>query len=167
MLAHSSPIQLYESINCYNEYIEDMTAAQIVQCQRFPSTQTFQRLDDVLTYLQGKMVVQLTVKRPQDYATVIQDVNAFGANDFAFFEVLISDLQTELPTIAGWNDFYYLVDLSEVADGGTEDIPTVLAFDNPWIFMVEFARRRCWALSCPRRCTPRACGPSSTTTARS
>jgi hypothetical protein len=139
VLAHSSPIQLYESVDCYNDYIENMTAEQIEQCHRFPSsTETFQRLDDVLSYIQGKMVVQLTVKRSQDYATVIQDVTAFGANDFAFFEVLISDLQNELPTIAGWNQFYYLVDLSEVADGGTGDVPTVLAFDNPWIFMVEF-----------------------------
>ena len=139
VLAHSSPIQLYESVDCYNDYIENMTAAQIEQCHRFPSTtETFQRLDDVLTYLQGKLVVQLTVKRSQDYATVIQDVTAFGANDFAFFEVQIPDLQNELPTIAGWDQFYYLVDLSEVADGGTQDVPTVLAFNNPWIFMVEF-----------------------------
>jgi hypothetical protein len=139
VLAHSSPIELYESLNCYNQYIEDMTAAQIVQCQRFPTRQTFQRLDDVLSYIQGKMVVQLTVKRTQDYATIIQDVNAFGANDFAFLEVLISDLQTDLPTIAGWNELYYMVDLSEVADGGLEDIPTVLDFHNPWIFMIELA----------------------------
>jgi Glycerophosphoryl diester phosphodiesterase family len=139
VLAHSSPIQIYESLNCYNEYIEDMTADEIVQCDRVPTTQTFQRLDDVLSYIQGKMVVQLTVKRTQDYATVIGNVSDAGANDYAFFEVLLSDLQNELPTIPGWNDFYYMVDLSEVPeDAGIPDISTVLAFHNPWIFMVEF-----------------------------
>ncbi len=38
VISHSSPLQYYESIDCGGKKIEEMTAAQVTQCHRFPST---------------------------------------------------------------------------------------------------------------------------------
>jgi glycerophosphoryl diester phosphodiesterase len=134
VLAHSSPIQLYESVDCANKTIETMTAAQVTACHRFPSTtETFQRLDDVLGYLRGKMVVQLTVKRSVDYARVIAEVNAQGANDFAFMEISPSELETLIPTLPGSGSVYYLISLGTDAT----QIGGLLALQDPHAFMFE------------------------------
>jgi glycerophosphoryl diester phosphodiesterase len=135
VLAHSSPIQLYESVDCANKVIETMTAAQITSCHRFPSTtETFQRLDDVLAFLRGKMVAQLTVKRSVDYARVIADVNATDAGDFVFMEISPTELETLIPTLAGSGSVYYLINL------GTDptQIAGLLALHDPHAFMFEF-----------------------------
>jgi len=59
--------------------MEDMTAAEVTACNRFPSmTETLQRLDDVLEYLRGKLIAQLTVKRSSDYARVHVRVRSDG-----------------------------------------------------------------------------------------
>jgi len=48
------PIQVDGNVSF--EMIEEMTAAEVTACHRAPSfTETFQRLDDVLDYLRGKM----------------------------------------------------------------------------------------------------------------
>lgn len=135
VIAHSSPIEFYESVDCVGQRIEEMTADEVTACHRFPSsTETFQRLDDVLLYLRGKMVVQLTVKESGDYPGTIADVLAANAQDFAFFEISTSDLQTLIPTIAGSDSVYYLIDIG--ADLTQVD---VLLDDirNPRAFMYE------------------------------
>jgi glycerophosphoryl diester phosphodiesterase len=134
IIAHSSPIEIYESTDCYGQKIEEMTAAQVTACHRFPSsTQTFQRLDDVLDYLRGKMVVQLTVKLSSDDARTIQEVHADGAEDFAFLEISTSDLQNLIPTITGGDSVYYLIEVA----GSYGEVDTVVALADPRAFMVE------------------------------
>lgn len=135
VIAHSSPIELFESIDCYNQRIELMTAAQVTRCHRVPSTtETFQRLDDVLTYLRGKMVVQLCVKRQADYARAIQAVHAANAEDFAFLEISTSDLQTLIPTISGSGTIWYLINVAS----NLPEVDTLLTLNNPRAFMYEF-----------------------------
>jgi glycerophosphoryl diester phosphodiesterase len=135
VIAHSSPIQLYESIDCYNQKIEEMTAAEVTKCHRFPSTtETFQRLDDVLNYIRGKMVVQLTVKLTTDYARTIAEVHTQKAEDFAFLEISTSDLQNLIPTIAGADSIYYLISV-----GNLSEVDTLIdTIHNPNAFMYEF-----------------------------
>ncbi len=136
VIAHSSPITIYESLDCYNKTIETMTAAQVVQCHRLPSsTETFQRLDDVLAWLKGKMVVQLTVKRPFDYARTIAAVHAANAEDYAFLEISTSELQTLIPTLAGSQTVYYLINVAS----NLAEVDTLLnTIQNPRAFMFEF-----------------------------
>ena len=137
VIAHSSPIELYESLDCYKKKIEQMTAAQVVKCHRFPSlTETFQRLDDVLAYLRGKMVTQLCVKRSADYARVIAELKARKAEDFAFIELSsTSELQNIIPKLPGAGSVWYLVNVrSKVAEVNT----IVSKVKNPRAFMVEF-----------------------------
>ena len=47
VVAHSSPLNWYESLDCTGLVIENSTAAQVTACHRFPSSsETFQRLDE-------------------------------------------------------------------------------------------------------------------------
>lgn len=139
VIAHSSPIELYESWDCglLSLKIEENTAARITQCHRETSTtEMFQRLDDVLNYLRGKMVVQLCVKRSEDYQRTIDEIHALGAEDFAFVELRsAAELQTLIPTLLGADTVWYLVNVgSSVADVDT----LIDVIQNPRAFMYEF-----------------------------
>ena len=134
VIAHSSPIEVYESVDCANKKIEEMTAAEVTACHRFPSTtETFQRLDDVLGYLRGKMIVQLCVKLATDYARTIAEVHALHAEDFAFIEINAPELGPLIPTLPGSDSVYYLVNLA--SDLGPVD--SLLALHNSRAFMFE------------------------------
>ena len=136
VISHSSPIQTYESLDCSGKKIEKMTAAEVTSCHRFPSlTQKFQRLDNVLNYLRGKMVVELTVKLSTDIARTIEEVHADHAEDFAFLEISTSDLQNLIPTIQGADSVYYLIDIGT----NLTEVDTLLnTIKNPRAFMYEF-----------------------------
>ena len=139
VISHSSPITYYESVICglTGLVIEDSTAAQVTACLRFPSTtEHFQRLDDVLNYVRGKMVVQLCVKRSQDYQRTIDEIHALGAEDFAFIELgSAGELQTIIPTLSNADTVWYLVNVaSNVADVDT----LIDVINNPRAFMYEF-----------------------------
>ncbi len=136
VIAHSSPIMGYESMACAGDRIEEMTAAQVTACPRFPTTnEHFQRLDDVLDYLRGKMVVQLTVKLSSDYARTIQQVLEQQAQDFAFLEISTSDLQNLIPKIPGSDRIYYLINVGS----DLPQVDTLLGtIQNPRAFMYEF-----------------------------
>jgi hypothetical protein len=134
VIAHSSPIEIYESLDCANKKIEDMTAAQVTACHRFPSSaETFQRLDDVLGYLRDKMVVQLCVKEVADFGRTIDEVHALGAEDFAFLEINAGDIASVVPVLPGSDSVYYLVNVA--SDLGAVD--GVLALQNSHLFMIE------------------------------
>ena len=133
VIAHSSPLQIYESLDCSGKKIEEMTAAEVTACHRFPSsTETFQRLDDVLGYLRGKMVVQLCVKLTTDFARTIAEVHAQGAEDFAFIEVNTGDMPL-VATLAGADTLRYLVNVASTLG----DVDTLLAAHYPGAFMYE------------------------------
>jgi glycerophosphoryl diester phosphodiesterase len=137
VIAHSSPIEFYESLDCVGKKIEAMTAAQVVKCHRFPSaTETFQRLDDVLAYLRGKMVTQLCVKRPEDYARTIAELQAQKAEDFAFIELgSTQHLKDLIPTLPGAGAVWYLVNVEK----NVAEVDTIVGtIKNPRAFMVEF-----------------------------
>ena len=136
VISHSSPIQIYESLDCNGKLIEEMTAAEVTACHRFPSqTETFQRLDDVLEYLRGKMVVELTVKESTDYARTIEEVHALGAEDYAFLEISTSELQNQIPTLPGADTVFYLINVGSTLT----EVDTLLdTIKNPRAFMFEF-----------------------------
>src|SRR5258706_3816303 len=134
VIAHSSPIQIYESLDCANQRIETMTAAQVTACHRFPSsTETFERLDDVIGYLHGKMVVQLCVKLTTDFARTIEVVHALHAEDFAFIEINAGDFETLGATLAGADSVWFLVNVASTL----ADVDTLLALHNARAFMYE------------------------------
>ena len=132
VISHSSPIQTYESLDCQGKKIEEMTVAQVTACHRFPSNETFQRLDDVLDSLRGKLVAQLCVKRNIDFGRTITEVLARGAQDFAFIEANAGDMPA-IPPLAGSNQVYYVVNVAS----SLADVDTVLALHNPRVIMIE------------------------------
>ena len=133
VIAHSSPLQIYESLDCSGKKIEEMTAAEVTACHRFPSqTETFQRLDDVLGYLRGKMVVQLCVKLSSDFARTIVEIHALGAEDFAFLEVNTGDMPL-VRTLPGTDTVWDLVNVASTLT----DVDTLLAAHDPRAFMYE------------------------------
>ena len=132
VISHSSPIQLYESLDCQGQKIEAMTAAQVTGCHRVPSNETFQRLDDVLDLLRGKLVAQLCVKVNTDFARTIAEVIARGAQDFAFLEVNAGDFPA-LPPLAGADQVYYLVNVASTL----ADVDTILALHDSRVIMIE------------------------------
>ncbi len=134
VLAHSSPIELFESIDCYNKKIEDMTAAQVTACHRAPSSsETFQRLDDVLGYVHGKMVAQLCVKRSTEFATTITAIHALGAEDYAFIEIDTTDFLAQASMWTGAAGIQFLVNVESTL----AEIDPVLAVSSPKAFMIE------------------------------
>lgn len=132
VISHSSPIQSYESLDCQGKKIEEMTAAQVTACHRFPSSETFQRLDDVLDLLRGKLVAQLCVKVNTDFGRTIQEVVSKNAQDFAFIEVSSTDYPL-IPPLAGSSELYYVVNVAS----SVSDVDTVLAYHDPRIIMIE------------------------------
>lgn len=134
VIAHSSPIEIYESVDCANKKIEEMTAAQVTACHRFPSsTETFQRLDDVLGYLHGKMVVQLCVKVVGDFARTTEEVHALGAEDYAFLEINAGDVPGVVGVLPGSDTVYYLVNLAS----DLTPVDALLGRHDPRLFMYE------------------------------
>lgn len=135
VISHSSPIQIYESLDCAGKKIEDMTAAEVTKCHRLPSgTETFQRLDEVLEYLRDKMVVELTVKRSTDYARTIQEVLTLRASDFAYLEISTGELRDLIPKLSGSDRVYYLVNIGSNLAEIDEIIDKI---KNPRAFMIE------------------------------
>lgn len=132
VISHSSPIQTYESLDCSGKKIEEMTVAQVTGCHRFPSNEGFQRLDDVLEALRGKLVAQLCVKVNTDFARTITNVLARNAQDFAFIEVNTGDFPP-IPAMPGADKVYYVVNAASTL----ADVDTILAYKNPRILMIE------------------------------
>jgi glycerophosphoryl diester phosphodiesterase len=135
VIAHSSPIEIWESVGCSGQKIEEMTADEVTACHRFPSTtENFQRLDDVLEYLRGKMVVQLCVKEEVDYGRTIEEIITRGAEDFAFIELSTSDLQYIVSTLPGNESVWYLVNVGS----NLAEVDTIIdVIQNPRGFMIE------------------------------
>lgn len=136
VISHSSPLEIWESLDCYNQKIEEMTVAEVTACHRLPGgEETFQRLDDVLEYIRGKMVVQLCVKESRDFARTIAQIHRQAAEDFAFIELSPGELLDLIPSLAGSDSVYYLVNVAD-------DLSAVDALlgdaQNPQAFMFEF-----------------------------
>ena len=132
VISHSSPIQLYESLDCNGKKIEEMTAAQVTACHRLPSNEAFQLLADVLDALRGKLVIQLCVKVNTDFGRTISAVLAKNAEDFAFIEANAGDFPS-IPPLTGSNQVYYVVNVGTTL----ADVDTILALKNPRIIMIE------------------------------
>jgi glycerophosphoryl diester phosphodiesterase len=136
VVSHSSPLEAYESLDCYNKKIEAMTAAEVTKCHRLTTpSETYQLLADVLDDMRGKLVVQICVKVQADTAGIAAAVLAAGAEDFAFLEISTSDLQTLVPPIPGNNKLWYLINVGN----NVAEVDTLLdTIKNPRAFMYEF-----------------------------
>jgi glycerophosphoryl diester phosphodiesterase len=137
VVVHSSPFAAYEidplDFSCLGATVEDMNVADIVNC-RWINGDHIQRLDALLAWARGKMIVMLTVKVETTIPQSIAAVIANDATDFAFLEISTSAMTTIVPTATGHASVYYLVEAANQAD-----ITTLLTQADPRAFMYEDA----------------------------
>ncbi len=134
VVAHSSPFEAWESLDCYGRKVEDMTAADFEKCHfSSKSSEAYQRLDTMLAYAKGKMTVQLCVKDAKDYARTIAQVLTSNAEDFVYLEVSTADLTEKLPSLAGSSQVYYLINI----EGDLDQVDVLSSLKNPKVFMIE------------------------------
>lgn len=137
VIMHSSPIEFYESLDCAGRVIEEMTAAEITQCHLGVSTtETVQRLDDVLDWAQGRVIIELDVKQAADLGAAVATILDRSAADRAFIMVSVGEIETDVPAIAGWDALHYMVNIS-----APTQVPDVVALaPSHNIFMLELDR---------------------------
>ncbi len=119
VVAHSSPIEIYESADCQGQKIEEMTAAQVTSCHMLGTGWTFVRVDDLLKWAHGRTVVMLDVKLSSDLPAAIQVGIADGAQDDLFLEVHTGDFLNIVVGSPGWDQLHYLISLDSPADSDT------------------------------------------------
>jgi glycerophosphoryl diester phosphodiesterase len=139
VIMHSSPIEFYESLDCWGRLVQNMTVAECTSCKMALTNYTFSSLPELLSWSSGNVIVMLCVKRPQDIARAISSVVELNATGRVFLEIRVPDLLEFVLAAqpAGWNEVFY------VAEGGSAaDVRTVLssAFTPllPMAFMFEF-----------------------------
>ena len=102
VIAHSSPIELFESVECAGKVIEEMTADEVTACHLIGSKSTFQRVDHLLSWARGRTVVMLDVKRAADLTGAIRVGLENAAQDFLFYEVHVKDFESIVVGTTGW-----------------------------------------------------------------
>jgi glycerophosphoryl diester phosphodiesterase len=117
VVAHTNQIQFYESPECSGQSIDQMTLDQVTACHLATSTtETYQRLDDVLDWAKDKVVLMLTVKSDATFAPAIQAAIAHDAVDRVFVELYFSTLQSLIPTVVDHDKVRYNVQVESFAD---------------------------------------------------
>lgn len=116
VVAHSSPIELFESVDCQGRKIEEMTAAEVTSCHLLGTKETFQRVDDLLAWAHGRTIVMLTVKVPADLPRAVEVGIENHAEDDLFYEVHAADFLNIVRKTPGWERLHYLVWLESPDD---------------------------------------------------
>ncbi len=136
VVAHSSPIEFYESLDCSGRKIEEMTAAEVTGCHLAPSlTQTFQRLDDVLAWAEGKLILELDVKRTEDLGQVIATLVALRATERAFLLVDHGEITGVIPQLADWERVRYLANIHDPSQ--VDELLALAASHNIFLFEMD------------------------------
>jgi hypothetical protein len=114
-----------------------MTADEVTCCHLIGSTtQTFQRVSDLLTWAHGRTVVMLDVKNAVDLPRAISTGIEVGAQDDLFLEVHFSDYVATVIGAPGWEQIHYLLNFAE--DPAPTNVDALLAMNHPaQAFMVE------------------------------
>ena len=139
VICHSSPFEVYESLNCAGKRVENMTAAAIQRCTMALSPFTFITAPDMLALAHGKVNVMWCVKQPAtDLAVAVSTIIAAEAQQRVFLEVRAGDLLAHAPAATGFEQVFFLVEIGSPAEIdsllGSATPPALLAR----CFMFEF-----------------------------
>lgn len=135
VVTHSSPIEVYESLDCAGRKIEEMTVSQITKCHMLGTNWTFLSVPDLLKWADQKVIVMFCVKRSEDIARAISTIIENNATDRAFLEIHAGDIVNLVPKAPGFEQVYYLAELQSI-----EDVPLLLnnSATKKQAFMYEF-----------------------------
>ncbi len=108
----TSPIEIYESLNCHGKRVEEMTAEECTKCQMEITTYTFTTVPDLLQWADGKVNVMFCVKQSSDIPRAISSLVENNATHRSFLEVGISSIiEQEVNATPGWDQVYYVVNM--------------------------------------------------------
>lgn len=114
----NSPVEIYESINCYGKYVEEMTSDECHKCQMEITDYTFMKVPDFLAWTGDKVNVMFCVKKSTDIPRAITTLIENNATHRAFLEVHVNDLlQLEINQVPHWDEVYYVAEA-----GGKDDL---------------------------------------------
>jgi hypothetical protein len=117
MVMHSSPIEIYESFNCFNKKVEEMTTAKCEQCKMEVTDYTFISVPEMLSWSGGKVNVMLCIKESSDIPRAISTLVENNATHRAFLEVGVNDfLNTAKSNVEGWDSVYWIIEIQSTAD---------------------------------------------------
>jgi glycerophosphoryl diester phosphodiesterase len=112
VVMHSSPVEIFESFNCYGKYVENMTASECEQCRMLHSDYNFITVETLLNWASGLINVMLCVKENKDFPRAISTLIELNATQRAFLEIHINDfLNLESSNVPNWDKVYYVVEL--------------------------------------------------------
>ena len=136
VVAHSSPIEPWESDECKGRKIEEMTADEVTACVLFPSeAATYQRVDDVLEWARGKLTIMLTVKDSSAFARAISTVLEHDAADFVYIETRMDNLENAVIQSPDWEKLRYNAEIGSLAELDALEKAVAL----PRVLFCEFA----------------------------
>ena len=144
MVMHSSPILAYESPQCYNKKVEDMSTAQCEACPMELSDYTFISAETLLSWAQGKINCMFCVKDTKDIPRAVDSLLQYNATHRAFLEVGVDDYKNSVgqgtggpqAAAANWEQVWWVVEVSCHAD-----VAALLALPSEArerAFLVEF-----------------------------
>lgn len=117
MVMHSSPIEIYESINCFNKKVEEMSAEECQQCEMINKDYNFVSVPDMLSWADGKVNVMYCVKESADIPRAITTLIENNATHRAFLEVHVNEyLDTIASNTPHWDEVYYVIEIKSPAD---------------------------------------------------
>lgn len=133
MVMHSSPIEVYESINCFGKYVEKMTAAECEKCQMEVTNYTFISVPTLLAWAENKVNVFLCVKENSDLPRAITTLIENNATHRAILEIGLSvfvDIYNNPSKYPGWDQVYYVIELNT-----SQEVANLIQFN-------EFMKKR-------------------------
>jgi glycerophosphoryl diester phosphodiesterase len=117
VVMHSSPIEIYESLNCHGMLVENMTAEDCTKCQMALTDYHFITVPQFLSWSNGKVNVMLCVKESTDIQRAITTVVENDATHRAFLELHVDELITvEQQNYTSWQDVYYIAEIKSLQD---------------------------------------------------
>lgn len=104
VVMHSSPVELYESLNCAGKHVENMTSEECTKCTMVPTLdQHFITVPEFLAWSNEKVIAMLCVKEPKNVRESIDALVQANATHRAFLEIHVNDLieyvQDAMPVI--------------------------------------------------------------------
>jgi len=143
MVMHSSPIEFYESVNCFNKKVEEMTAEECMQCQMEITQYHFISAPDLLAWADGKVNTMFCVKETADIPRAVSTLIENNATHRAFLEISVGEvLDLESKNVEGWDKVFYVINF-----GSATELNTLLAASaavQSRSFLLEFNNWESW-----------------------
>lgn len=138
---HSSPIEAYESFDCYDKKVEEMTAEEASSCHMIYTNYTFSTVSDVLKWSADTINFMFCVKEEKDISRAIEILIENNATTRSFLEISVSSFLDSVifNNFQGWESVYYVInlrnsnDLSRLLNASSNALKRIVLLEyNDW-----------------------------------